>query len=98
MEAFPSPILTAFSRPRPLRPPSPRRAGDLPDVFRRTLTIISHVSPELPHTCRRVRRWLRRKFEIEGQGYRQYPDSYLERELGLLNLNRFPRRHSWAKP
>ncbi len=49
------------------------------------------------HTCRRVRRWLRRKFEGDGQGYRQYPDSYLERELGLLNLTRFPRRHSWAK-
>jgi group II intron reverse transcriptase/maturase len=49
------------------------------------------------HVCRRVRRWLRRKFEIEGQGYRQYPDSALERELGLLNLTRFPRRHSWAK-
>ncbi len=50
------------------------------------------------HACRRVRRWLRRKFELEGQGYRQYPDSYLEHELGLLNLTRFPRRHSWAKP
>ena len=50
------------------------------------------------HACRRVRRWLRRKFEIEGQGYRQYPDSDLERELGLLNLTRLPRRYSWAKP
>ena len=49
------------------------------------------------HTCRRVRRWLRRKFKSAGQGYRQYRDGYLERELGLLNLNRFPRRHSWAK-
>ena len=47
--------------------------------------------------CRRVRRWLRRKFEIEGQGYRQYPDSYLEREFGLLNPLNLPRRHSWAK-
>ena len=50
------------------------------------------------HACRRVRRWLRRKFERDGQGYGQYPESHLERELGLLNLNRFPRRHSWAKP
>jgi hypothetical protein len=49
------------------------------------------------HACRRVRRWLRRKFKVKGQGYRQYPDSYLERELGLLNLTRFPRRYSWAK-
>jgi len=50
------------------------------------------------HACRRVRRWLRRKFKWEGQGYDQYPDSRLEQELGLLNLARFPRRHSWAKP
>ncbi len=49
------------------------------------------------HACRRVRRWLRRKFETEGQGYRRYPDSYLERELGLLNPLKLPRRHSWAK-
>ena len=49
------------------------------------------------HVCRRVRRWLRRKFELSGQGCRQYPDGYLERELGLLNLERFPRRYSWAK-
>jgi group II intron reverse transcriptase/maturase len=49
------------------------------------------------HACRRVRRWLRRKFEGNGQGYRQYPDSYLERELGLLNIRKLPRRFSWAK-
>ena len=48
------------------------------------------------HACRRVRRWLRRKFGLRGQGYREYPDSRLERELGLLNLTRFPRRYSWA--
>ena len=50
------------------------------------------------HANRRVRQWLCRKSKIKGLGYRQYPDSYLERELGLLNLNRFRRRHSWAKP
>ena len=49
------------------------------------------------HACRRVRRWLRRKYELAGQGTRQYPDSRLEHELGLLNLPRFPRRYSWAK-
>ena len=49
------------------------------------------------HVCRRVRRWLRRKFEGDGQGYGQYPDSYLERELGLLNIRKLPRRYSWAK-
>jgi len=50
------------------------------------------------HVCRRVRRWLRRKFEGDGQGYREYPESYLERELGLLNIRKLPRRYSWAKP
>jgi RNA-directed DNA polymerase len=49
------------------------------------------------HVCRRVRRWLRRKFEGDGQGYGQYPESYLERELGLLNIRKLPRRYSWAK-
>jgi RNA-directed DNA polymerase len=49
------------------------------------------------HVCRRVRLWLRRKFALDGQGYRQYPDSYLERELGLLNIRKLPRRYSWAK-
>ena len=50
------------------------------------------------HVVRRVRRWLRRKLKWTGLGYGQYPDSRLERELGLLNLTRFQRRHSWAKP
>ena len=45
----------------------------------------------VPSGCRRV------SDETEGQGYRQYPDSYLERELGLLNPLQLPRRHSWAK-
>jgi hypothetical protein len=49
------------------------------------------------HTHRRVRRWLRRKFELKGEGYGQYPDRRLEQELGLLNLRKFSRRHSWAK-
>lgn len=50
------------------------------------------------HVCRRVRQWLCRKHEKRGKGTSQYPDSYLERKLGLLNLNRLPRRHPWAKP
>lgn len=49
------------------------------------------------HSCNRVRRWLRRKFQSEGQGYRQYPDQQLERDLGLLNPWKIPRRDSWAK-
>jgi group II intron reverse transcriptase/maturase len=48
------------------------------------------------HVLRRVRRWLRRKFKWQRLGYDQYPDSRLEQEFGLLNLARFPRRHSWA--
>jgi len=50
------------------------------------------------HVCRRVRQWLCRKFETRGQGTSKFPDSYLERQLGMLNLNRLPRRHPWAKP
>ena len=49
------------------------------------------------HACRRLRRWLRRKLELGGQGVSQYPDSRLVHAFGLLNLDRFPRRHSWAK-
>ncbi len=48
------------------------------------------------HVRYRVRRWLRRKFKVRNQGYRQFPDTYLERKLGLVNLTRFQRRHSWA--
>ena len=50
------------------------------------------------HVLHRVRQWLRRKFKVPGRAYREYPDSRLERELGLLNLTRFQRRHSWANP
>ena len=49
------------------------------------------------HACHRVRRWLRRKFQAAGQRYYQYPDSYLEETLGLLNPAQLPRRFSWAK-
>jgi RNA-directed DNA polymerase len=50
------------------------------------------------HACDRVRRWLRRKLQVKGMGYRQSPDNDLERKFGLLNLTKFQRRHSWAKP
>jgi len=50
------------------------------------------------HACRRVRRWLRRRLEGNGQGYREYPEERLEREFGLLNIRKLPRRFSWAKP
>jgi len=49
------------------------------------------------HACDRVRRWLRRKLQVKGMGYRQSSDNDLERKFGLLNLTKFQRRHSWAK-
>jgi hypothetical protein len=49
------------------------------------------------HACRRVRQWLQRKFALDGQGYRHYPDSVLEQELGMLNIKKLPRRFSWVK-
>jgi RNA-directed DNA polymerase len=49
------------------------------------------------HACRRVRRWLRRKYKFRGEGYRQYPDQRLVREFRLLDLRRYPRGDSWAK-
>jgi group II intron reverse transcriptase/maturase len=48
------------------------------------------------HTSCRVRRWLRRKFHLRGQGYDQYPPSELAK-LGLLDPAKLPRRYSWAK-
>lgn len=48
------------------------------------------------HAEHRVRRWLRRKFELRGLGYGQYSDSYLEETLGLLNPLKLRRRFSWA--
>lgn len=48
------------------------------------------------HAMHRVRRWLRRKFELPGLGYRQFPIDDLEATLGLLNPLKLPRRFSWA--
>jgi group II intron reverse transcriptase/maturase len=48
------------------------------------------------HIRQRLRQWLCRKFKTVGQGYRQYPNSYLESELGLLSLTQLARNHSWA--
>ena len=50
------------------------------------------------HAARRVRRWLRKKLGFKGHGYREYPNERLEQELRLLNLTRFKRRYSCAKP
>lgn len=48
------------------------------------------------HAMHRVRRWLRRKLELPGLGYRQFPIDDLEATLGLLNPLKLPRRFSWA--
>lgn len=40
------------------------------------------------YTERRFRRWLMRRRGKKGTGYRQYPDEYLYRELGLFDLPR----------
>ena len=69
-----------------------RANGGAPGVDGQTFADIEKYGAE---------RWLDelpKEFKLAGQGYRQYPDSRLEQELGLLNLARFPRRHSWAKP
>jgi group II intron reverse transcriptase/maturase len=50
------------------------------------------------HACDRVRRWLRRKHQVKSLGYGQTSDNELERKFGMLNLTKFQRRHSWAKP
>jgi RNA-directed DNA polymerase len=50
------------------------------------------------HACDRVRRWLRRKHQVKALRYCQTSDNELERKFGLLNLTKFQRRHSWAKP
>ena len=39
------------------------------------------------HACSRVRQWLRRKHQVRGRGYTEYPDEHLWNDLGLLNLN-----------
>jgi group II intron reverse transcriptase/maturase len=40
------------------------------------------------YTDRRLRRWLMRRRQQKGTGYRQYPDKYLYEKLGLIQLPR----------
>jgi RNA-directed DNA polymerase len=49
------------------------------------------------HVAHRVRRWLRRKFQLPGLGTSQFTNQHLEETLGLLNPRQLPRRCSWAK-
>jgi RNA-directed DNA polymerase len=50
------------------------------------------------HTASRLRRWLRRKHKVQGQGTARYPDEYLYQELKLVRLQERTRNFAWAKP
>jgi RNA-directed DNA polymerase len=61
-----------------------------------TITPARHIVHR--HVMHRVRRWLRRKFQLPGLGTRQFSDEHIEHTLGLLNPLKLPRRSfSWAK-
>ena len=49
------------------------------------------------HTTHRLRQWLRRKHKVSGSGIKRYPDEYLYKSLGLIQLRRKPQNFSWAK-
>jgi len=50
------------------------------------------------HARRRLRRWLCRKHKVAtGQAITRYPDKYLNRELGLVQLFLRHRNVPWAK-
>ena len=44
------------------------------------------------HTCHRLRQWLARKYDVQGSLWSRYADRYLHETLGLLRLQRSPRR------
>ena len=50
------------------------------------------------HARRRLRRWLRDKHKLPGQGISRYPDDYLHHELGLVRLRLCDRNVPWANP
>ncbi len=49
------------------------------------------------HTIERLRKWLRMKHKVQGQGTARYPDEYLYDKLGLLRLQMLTRSFPWAK-
>lgn len=49
------------------------------------------------HACRRLRQWLCAKHKVQGRGTSRFPDEYLYRKLGLLQLPRRTRNLPWAK-
>ena len=50
------------------------------------------------HARHRLRRWLRAKHKVKGQGTSRFPDEYLDRTLGLVKLQsrtrNFPRANA----
>jgi group II intron reverse transcriptase/maturase len=48
------------------------------------------------HARQRLRRWLGRKHKVKGRGIKRYPDKYLYRELGLVELPARTRNFPWA--
>lgn len=49
------------------------------------------------HVTGRLRRWLCKKHKVQGKGWSRYPDQYLHKELGLIDLPRRTRSFPWAK-
>ena len=49
------------------------------------------------HTCHRLRQWLCAKHKVPGQGTSRFPDAYLYKQLGLLDLRGKTRNFPWAK-
>jgi len=48
------------------------------------------------HARRRLRQWLRRKHKVKDRGTTRFPDTYLDRELGLTRLSMRTRSFPWA--
>jgi len=49
------------------------------------------------HACDRLRRWLRLKHKVQGRGTSRYPNDYLHKRLGLVELPQRTRSLPWAK-
>jgi RNA-directed DNA polymerase len=53
-------------------------------------TVTAAYSKVTGHVCYRLRRWLARKFQLQGPQWTRYSDQYLHETLGLLRLRRQP--------
>ena len=49
------------------------------------------------HVRQRLRRWLCSKHKIDSSGWSRYPDRYLYKTLGLVELSLLTQRLPWAK-